>query len=171
MTDPYMLGFYVGMATATVLEMGAILITFAAFRKHRSDHPREPRDEKDCQECGAELDDTGTPAGHYLDLFVCVSCGDTVPRRHSKRGMVPIFDIISAVAVEEATNRGECECNLFPGKHLANPCRPFPEPSCESCGSGSVASPDAMLICKDCVTILERACVAESELERHRVGS
>ena len=85
MTDPYLLGFYVGLATATTIEIGALL----AFKFAT----RPPKPKRECSECHAAVDpETGFSYDKVEDLFVCPECMDVVPKRFALSNATPIID-------------------------------------------------------------------------------
>jgi hypothetical protein len=89
MTDPYLTGFYVGLATATVMELLLLLGVAALIRAKRM----RPRALRHCQRCDAEVLEDGGSRDSLFTLYVCQECGDTVPKRFATDYHVPLRDM------------------------------------------------------------------------------
>lgn len=94
MTDPYSLGFYVGLATATVIEVASILAVGFLIRAKRA----RPKPFKRCETCEAELAESGYSRDALFNLFVCPDCGDTVPKRFAREGFVPVAEVVTPMS-------------------------------------------------------------------------
>lgn len=94
MTDPYLTGFYVGLMTATVIEVASILAVGFLIRAKRM----RPKAIKRCKSCEAELTDSGYSRDALFNLFVCQDCGDTVPKRFAREGFVPVAEVVTPMS-------------------------------------------------------------------------
>lgn len=92
----YLSGFYVGLATATVLELSAILGVSRLIRARNS----KPRALHTCKTCDAEVDESGVARDALFKLYVCPSCGDTTPQRFARSEAVAVSELV--VPVEQA---------------------------------------------------------------------
>lgn len=93
MHDPYTLGFYVGMATATVIELGAVFLTIQLIRAKKAN----PRSLRTCVECDSEVDEHGIARDSLFKLYVCPTCMDTVPRRFARPDAISVAKLVVPV--------------------------------------------------------------------------
>ena len=92
--DPYMLGFYIGMATATCLELIGVWVALRIVKARNA----KSQPLKTCKVCDAEVGDNGLARDSLFKLYVCLECMDTVPRRFACTESVPVADVVVPVA-------------------------------------------------------------------------
>lgn len=88
--DPYLLGFYVGIATATVIELGTMFLVIRLIQSRK----QKPRPLRVCKTCDAEVDEIGFARDSLFKLYLCQTCLDTVPRRFAKSDTVLVADVV-----------------------------------------------------------------------------
>lgn len=103
MSDPYMLGFYVGMATATVIELGSMFLLLKVIQARKA----RQKPLRTCKSCDAEIDERGHARDSLFKLYVCPTCMDTVPRRFAKPGAIPTSElVVPADGIHECASCG-----------------------------------------------------------------
>lgn len=95
MGDPYLFGFYVGLATATTIEIGALVAAGFFLRARRM----RPRPARSCETCEASVGEDGISRDSLFRLYVCPTCLDTVPRRFARGEFLPVCEIVEPVAL------------------------------------------------------------------------
>ncbi len=95
MGDPYLFGFYVGLVTATFIELGALVAAGFFIRQRRL----KPKPTRSCPTCEASVGEDGLSRDSLFKLHVCPKCLDTVPRRFAREEFLPVCEIVVPAAI------------------------------------------------------------------------